>query len=298
MVDAMIKGETIPENSGTRLQGRSMMVFCKPEAGSFFKDMIGRIGGYDAYTPGERVPGYHIYGTIPREFEDVGEQLHLHFAAGTFGAVRVSQVSISRKAWCAPNSNLHVHLEIDQEAFDWLKRAGWMSALGLHIVRWAHPPVRGLTGYIPPDANTEEMINRLQQERAQGSGSGPQPNGPPTGEDPNKRNRHVTGEDRKEGSAMEIDPNATTESLRDNEEDIPELIQHRQIEKDSGDELANLDPNRTLTETAEGRGPLTSTPVRPRELDHSPEQQPRKSTRLVKSNGTFQSDPSDNDSDN
>lgn len=288
MVEAMMKGDTIPENSGTRLQGRSMLVFCKPEAGAFFKGMVGRIGVYDAYLPGERIPGTQIYGTIPREFEDVGDQIHLHFAAGTFGAVKPSQVSISRQAWCTPTSNLHVHLEVDQEAFDWLKRAGWMSAMGLHIVRWAHPPVRGLSGYIPPDSDTDEMIRRLQQESQHASGSGPLVPETST-EDASERTRHVTGED----GRMEVDPNVTRESQRESEDEIPELKEHRNQEPVSEEELGG-DMNRTLTE-GHGRQ-LTSTPVRPREADPT-QIGSRKSTRLVKSNGTIQSDPSDNESE-
>ncbi len=220
--------------------------------------------------------------------EAILPRLHEHFAAGTFGAVKASQVRISRKAWRPPNSkgNFHVYLEIDEEAFNWLRTRQWMSSIGLFVTRWQHPPVKGLTGQIDPDADIKLLRSRLAQEANQGSSSVDTtlvPEDITTVQD--TRSRHITGEDNETQSKGDI-PQAEEDILLGEEDFGENNVFHTKLSAEQKEELLKV--------TA--IPPAASTPVRRSRSELSPPGTPsRKQHRRTKQDGTGQSDRSDTD---
>ena len=91
-------------------------------------------------------------------------ELAAHFAAGSYGGVRENQVRVHRAAWkpAGDTESYRVYLEIDDEALEWLKRQNYKSYIGLFLVRWEHPPVKGLTGRIDPGSKLDELLNELE----------------------------------------------------------------------------------------------------------------------------------------
>lgn len=173
--DSMVKavkegkmGDQIAHN-GTKKTERKMFVFCTKMSGQFYKSVINKLVGYEAYLPEDRKPGHEIYSTVPRMAQPTMSNLVEHFAAGTFGAIKPEQVRISRKPWSSDTSNIHLYLEVDDKAFDWLRTKSWFSALGLFQLRWAHPPVKGLKGYIAPDQDPQAIKRDLLAETRRGS---------------------------------------------------------------------------------------------------------------------------------
>ena len=126
-------------HSGTRMSNQELQIYCTPVSGLTYKNMAVRMG-YDATLPGEKKPGHPIYGSIPREFRSKKEDKGKHVAAGTFGAIKASQISVVRKPWWTETSNIFLRLEVDEEAWAWLRRNLWVSSIGLYIIRWSHPP--------------------------------------------------------------------------------------------------------------------------------------------------------------
>ena len=61
--------------------------------------------------------------------------LPAHFAAGAFGAVRSDQVRVPRQAHKPPGetTSYRLYLEVDDEAFEWLRSRNWMSFIGLYL---------------------------------------------------------------------------------------------------------------------------------------------------------------------
>ena len=168
--DAMVKankeGKTGDQvaHSGTKINTREMHVFCTNMSGPFYKAEINKLPGYEAFLPEDKRPGHEIYASVPRVAQPILGNLTEHFVAGTFGAVTKDQVTISRKPWFTDSSNIHLYLEVDDKAFEWLKTKSWFSALGLFQLRWQHPPVKGLKGYLAPDQDPQEIKKRLMEE--------------------------------------------------------------------------------------------------------------------------------------
>ena len=246
MLEASKAGQTGAqvEHGGTKLNHRNLVIYCNPAAGPFYKEAINKISGYEAFLLGERPPGKLIYTTIPWIAEPILPLLHEHFAAGSFGAVKLDQVKIVRKAYRQPgdpNSSWHVYLEVDEEAFNWLKGKSWMSPLGLYVAMWEHPPVMGIRGYIAPE-DIRALKQRLRQEAAGDSTIVPSQETNQTNQDQNTpqehkttqvpsqteislpsddiRARHVTGEERKQADDQDDNSelNAFTVELTSDQE--------------------------------------------------------------------------------
>ena len=102
----------------------NLSIFCTPKAGPFYKKAVNELADYEAILPGEKPPGRSIHTLLPGPAESILPKINEHFAAGTFSEVRQNQVKISRKAWkpgYMDTGSWNVHLEIDEEAFNWLR---------------------------------------------------------------------------------------------------------------------------------------------------------------------------------
>ena len=179
MVQAANSGKTGEHlaHGGTKLNHRELIIYCRQAAGSFYKEAITKITGYEAYLPGERPPGTEIYTTLPGMATPLLSKLNEHFVAGTFGSLTIDQVRISRKAWRMEGdkeTSWHVYLEINEEALQWLKAKNWMSPIGLYVPLWGHPKVIGIEGFIAPDENIKALRATLRQEVAASAATGEQ----------------------------------------------------------------------------------------------------------------------------
>ncbi len=281
-----LKGDQVAHN-GTRLAHRSLLVFCAPPAGNFYKDSINNIPGFEAYLPGEHTPGHEIYVLIPGMAAAILPRLNEHFAAGSFGAVKASQVRISRKAWrpAGSNGSFHVYLEVDDEAFEWLRSTQWMSSIGLFVARWEHPPVKGIRGYIRPDQDIKLLREQLARDAGQSASNADNTLVP---EESNPihdiRSRHITGENKE---APETEELAEEHTLLQEEVTEENRVFATQLTKLQAEEFLKV----ATVPTA------SSTPTRRtrEETDTSPPGRSGKLHRRTKSNGDPATDPSDSE---
>ena len=122
--------------------------------------------GFTCFKPGERPPGHRIMGKIFLAHRKLMDKIHLAFAAGSCGAVNRNQVSIYRPGkLSSDNPMLQVYLELDEEAFSWLRSLNWTSRIGGSSVTWRAPGIPGLTGVYKPDEDLHaikaEMVATL-----------------------------------------------------------------------------------------------------------------------------------------
>ena len=172
-------------HSGTRLFSDYLVIRATASSAEFYKRCMNLQPGYEAFLPQDLIKEYEIYATLPSVFENlVSNNFSDNFSAGTFGKVLPSQVRLYKQPWSHENGSIHVYAKIDEAAFEWLKQATWCSAIGLHMVRWAHAPVSGITGYISPDTNIDDLRASLRQNLV------PQPQAASSFQE-----RHVSGED-------------------------------------------------------------------------------------------------------
>ena len=77
MVQAAKSGKTGEHlaHGGTKLNHRELIIYCRQAAGSFYKEAITKITGYEAYLPGERPPGTEFYTTLPEIDEEAVQWL-------------------------------------------------------------------------------------------------------------------------------------------------------------------------------------------------------------------------------
>ena len=285
------KGEEIA-HGGTRLNHRALSVFCGPMAGPYYKQAINKLAGYEAFLLEKHVPGREIYTILPGYAHAITSRLHEHFAAGTFGEVKPDQVKISRKAWRAPGDtgSFHVYLEIDEDAFNWLKARDWISPIGLFVARWAHPPVQGISGYIRPDQDIKKLKQSLQAggtsaqetEQADHTLVPVEPMVTENIEEQNAlRSRHITGEEKEEQDAKAARPKPTNNVFHEDftPEEVAQLLNEVPAPKDRST------PGQTAT-------PRSS---RSRSREHSSPGKRGKHHRRENSKGDPISDPSDNE---
>jgi len=91
-------------------------------------------------------------GKLYRAFMLLAEKLHILFAASSAGAVLPPQVSQYRNARIDRNGMLTVYLELDDDAFEWLRIHNWASRLGALSVSWRAPNVAILTDNLSPSS--------------------------------------------------------------------------------------------------------------------------------------------------
>ena len=194
-------------HAGTRLMKHHLVVFTNNKSAPFYKQEINKIDGFEAFRESEWPAANPIFCFLPGPAEKLIPDLAAHFAAGSFGAVTEAQVRVPQKPWKypGPTSSWRVHLELDDAAFEWLKKKGWISYLALFMVRWEHPPVRGIEGYLPPDTNVNEFLTEWENQGSNTVTPPPPPQDSPQVTEPQvpmqtavpERDRHVTGEEKK-----------------------------------------------------------------------------------------------------
>ena len=190
------------------------------------------------------------------------------------------------KPWYTETSSIHVYLEVDDEAFAWLKEKMWMSAIGLHLIRWSHVPVRGITGYIAPDEDVKTLKEKLYRQNQEF-------NTPPgTEETAGEPQAQVT-------PPVEIPVAvATPEAVVEDQEDLQEIKEFQE----------DLTPEQEAELLQQAEEALNTTMVHVDEVPctsssssrtRSPTQDTKqaKSRRKRKPDGTAMPDPSDMDSD-
>ena len=125
------------QNTGTRLGQHHMVVNANTNSGAIYKEAINKLDDFEAFLPEEGPNANSIFCLLPGVAEMVLPQLVAHFAAGTFGGVRKDQVRIPRKPWKpeGATTSYRVYLEVDDDAFAWLKARNWQSYIGLKLVR-------------------------------------------------------------------------------------------------------------------------------------------------------------------
>ena len=293
MVKAIKEGKTGEEiaHAGTKRTDYFMQVFCNPTSGIFYKKAINTIAGFEAYLPGEFAPGNELYARLPRIAVPILDNLTDHFSAGTFGAIKPNQVKISRKPWHNETSSIHVYLEVDDEAFKWLKEKLWMSAIGLHIVRWSHVPIKGIRGYIAPDEEPKALKERLLREQNQENTPAA---GTPEEQD---RDTHMTGEDKTLTNETQVELQVETPEETESAEvvtPVPEELKafHTDLTAAQEAELLQEVENHNNTVIFKDSEPRSSTPTR-RRSPTTPRSS--KNKRGENPDGTPYSDPSESE---
>ena len=80
--------------------------------------------------------------------------------------------------------------------------------IGLHAIRWAHPPVSGLRGYIAPDADIEEVLEGLAPPTQSAQPSVPmqveEQETQVNEQESEQRRRHLTGQSQTGSSGVNI----------------------------------------------------------------------------------------------
>ena len=94
-------------HNGTRMTEREVKIYCNETSGVTWKAMASRLG-FDAFLPGDRTPGHHIWATLPRIFQDVVENISTHFSVGTFGAIKPTQVRLVKKNRGLTNTRIFI----------------------------------------------------------------------------------------------------------------------------------------------------------------------------------------------
>ena len=85
------------------------------------------------------------------------DKLHLAFCAGSRGKVKPDQVCQYRDPKMNTDNMMFLYLEIDTEAFEWLRSVNWSSRIGGSQICWRAPNIKGLTGVYRPDEDLEQI---------------------------------------------------------------------------------------------------------------------------------------------
>ena len=113
-----------------------LVVFTINQSAPFLKQEINKIEGYEAFSKSKWPTADLIYCTLPRAATAILPDLAAQFAAGTFrGPGSYPPESLETPG---ATSSYRVHLKLDDEAFQWLKKKSWTSYIGLFMVRWEH----------------------------------------------------------------------------------------------------------------------------------------------------------------
>ena len=173
------ENKALVKHTGTKLDNICIHIFvCNPEAAIIYKEFVDKLGpnpmdkephsGFKAYLPGEQLPIYRISGCVPIQFSMLKDQLIDLFKLGLPEEVQ----SHSAVFYAEPATDnyfkqfLRLFIEVDKEIYDVLKDKHWLSFIGGHLVRFEKPlsdRVRGVTGYIEPDADTNALKRNLQE---------------------------------------------------------------------------------------------------------------------------------------
>lgn len=164
----------LTQHGGTVMKARSIIVYCTLISAPFFKQVINKIKSktkeqrFECFLPGETLPGHRIHcDNIPEYMTKELHRIIPTFCAGTIKdgkyMILPDQVSVFGTP-VVRNRKLILTLELDNNAFKWLKTAQWTTPLGFFWALWGAVPVPGVVGYIPPDKDPQELKNQLLQQ--------------------------------------------------------------------------------------------------------------------------------------
>ena len=146
--------------------GRGYHIFCNVvEALTYYKTAleactelpVDNTAGYKCYLPGEKPPGHRIMGRLYRTHWRNKDKLHLAFCAGSRGKVKPDQVRQYRDPKLNTDNMMFLYLELDTDAFEWLRSVNWSSRIGGSQICWRAPNIKGLTVVFRPDEDLEQI---------------------------------------------------------------------------------------------------------------------------------------------
>ena len=152
-----------------------------PQAVVFYSDAISKATRpegaptFEVFSPGDSPLRRRIMGDVYRSVQGLKDKMYLAFAAGSGGAVRPSQVKQYRPPVIQTNGWMHVYLELDEQALDWLSSRNFVARIGPLMISWRAITIPGLVGRFKPTDNQQEIREELirgLRERTQASMAG------------------------------------------------------------------------------------------------------------------------------
>ena len=166
-IDLLEKAEINPHDIKASLRkGQGYAIQCNTvQAVHFYQKAINNITdleeghkGFTGYRHDEKRPGHQIVGYVHTTHWKNREKFHISFCAASQGAVKVNQVIQYRPALQDDTKGMiKIFLEIDDQAFEWLRSKEWRSRIGGIIVPWRAPNLPGLTGIFRPDEDVQAI---------------------------------------------------------------------------------------------------------------------------------------------
>ena len=237
------------EKEGTNLhdiiaalrQGRGYLLQCNTiEAVNFYQEVLNNStvdhSGFKTYKDGEKVPGHQITGRLYRTHWKNKDKFHIAFCAGSAGNVKTNQVTQYRNAKFDKTGMIIVYLEIDDDAFEWLRTKNWTSRMGGTQVPWRAPNIEGLSGVYRPDENVQEIKAKMIEEYNNF-------NDIPVSSDTTTTTPPTTDSLVQHLDTIEIVSNTTTIGT------MEERSLLKRTETEADEEMITEDPDRTITET-------------------------------------------------
>ena len=169
-IDNLEKNGTNKHNiTWTGRKGQNFVLCCNNlEAEKFYQNAIDNTTelseghkGYKSYRHDEKRPGHQIVGFVHSTHWRYKDKMHMAFCAGTEGKVDPTQVTQYRPPRQETGGMIKIFLELDNEAFEWLRTVDWKSRIGGLTVPWRAPNISGLTGIFRPDEDVEAIKTAL-----------------------------------------------------------------------------------------------------------------------------------------
>ena len=184
------KDKTAAQTHGTRLDLHCVVIYVvNPDKGlDYFKTYFNELvpshketlpgkqersihPGYQAFLPDEELPLYRLAGSIPDQFMNMfsPDQLTelMKFSLPTH--LQDKRVTMYAQPIPEPKRRQHYRLffDVDKEIWDYLKEKAWSSFIGGYLVTFEKPGgIRGVYGYIPPDAESTIIQSSQHNQQA------------------------------------------------------------------------------------------------------------------------------------
>ena len=158
-------GTTTHDITASQRKGQGYAIYCNNlEAEKFYQSAIDNTTdlengheGFKSYRHDEKRPGHQIVGFVHSTHWKNRDKFHIAFCAASKGEVKPGQVTQYRPARQDPSGMVKIYLELDDEAFEWLRTRNWCSRMGGIQVPWRAPNLPGLTGIYRPDEDVHAI---------------------------------------------------------------------------------------------------------------------------------------------